>query len=137
MKRLFLLSLFLVFSCSKDPVSLIPHLNGYWEIDKVILENGQERTYNVNLTIDYIELNDNLEGFRKKLKPGLDGGFEASDDVESLKLETKNNSLLVHYTTPYNNWTETILKANEKELYIKNDQNTTYIYKRYQPINLN
>ena len=138
MKRILYLSIFfLIFNCSNDPEAMIPHLNGYWEIEKVILENGQKRDYTVNLTVDYISVNDSLKGFRKKLKPNLNGGFETSDDAENLEVTTEGNTLIIHYKTPYSNWTESILKANEKELHVKNDQNTTYIYKRYQPLNLN
>jgi len=43
-------------SCSNKPESYIQHIDGYWEINEVILNNGNTRTYNYNDTIDYFEL---------------------------------------------------------------------------------
>ena len=54
----------------------------YWEIEKVILASGEEHVYNFNEFIDYFNVNDSLKGFRKKLKPTLNGTFEATNDAE-------------------------------------------------------
>ena len=125
------------FSCSNSPEDMIPHVSGYWEIEKVILEDGRQRDYGINLTIDYISINDSLQGFRKKLQPNLVGGFVSSKDSENLSIETKNGQVFIHYKTLYNTWKEQVLLANENQLKLVNDSKTTYIYKRFTPINLN
>ncbi|WP_353777749.1 lipocalin family protein [Winogradskyella sp. 3972H.M.0a.05] len=136
MKRWYYLLFVFLFQCSDSPEDMIPNLSGYWEIEKVVLPDGTERTYSISLTIDYISINDSLKGFRKKLKPNLDGSYEASDDIESLELKTVDNKLLIEYTTALSTWTERVLKAEENVLHLKNDANTTYIYKRYEPLNI-
>ena len=132
----FILILTVIFSCSPNPETFIPHINGYWEIDKVMAHNGKNRDYNYNDTIDYFELNDSLIGFRKKLKPNFVGTFETSKDAESIKVILENDSLNIYYTTAFASWKVTILFATKKQLKIINQNKDVYLYKRYQPLNL-
>ena len=72
LKHLLIVLLLLnVFSCSKNPEAHISHLEGYWEIEAVILPDGNKKEYKYSNTVDYITFNDSLKGFRKKLKPNL------------------------------------------------------------------
>lgn len=138
MKRFLIgISLLLVLSCKKHPETFIKHMNGYWEIEHVTLPNGKTKNYTFNGTIDYIEVNDSLKGFRKKLKPNLDGTFGTSNSVETLTLVIENDSLNAYYKTPYAQWKETILFADETNLKVINQDKKTYVYKRYSPLNLN
>ena len=137
MKRLLIILLVvLTIGCSKNPENYIEHINGYWEIEKVILPDGSEKNYTYNATIDFFNINDSLTGFRKKLKPTLDGKFTASIDAEILKLVIENDSLNVYYSTPFANWKETILFADNEKLKVINQNKNVYLYKRYIPLNL-
>lgn len=137
MKRLLIILLVvLTIGCSKNPETYIEHINGYWEIEKVILPDGSEKNYTYNATIDFLNINDSLTGFRKKLKPTLDGKFTASIDAEILKLVIENDSLNVYYSTPFANWKETILFADNEKLKVINQNKNVYLYKRYIPLNL-
>ena len=137
-KAVLLLVLIVVLSCSKNPEMFIPHISGYWEIDEVTLSDGTKRDYTYNDTIDYLEVSDTLTGFRKKLKPNLMGNYETSKSVETFSIKIENDSLNIYYSTPYDNWKETVLNANEDQLLIINNTNKDmYLYKRYQPIDLN
>jgi len=134
-KTIIIFTLSLLFnSCTKNPEQFIEHLEGYWEIESVTLADGTKKEYKINETIDFIELNDSLKGFRKKMKPRFDGKYETSADVEALELKTENNKLYIYYTTPYATWTETVLMANSKQLQIMNQNNNVYLYKRFIPI---
>ncbi len=135
MKKIFtILIISLTLSCSKNPESYIEHLNGYWEIDDVTLPDGTKRDYNYNETIDYIEVNDSLKGFRKKMKPNLGGTYTTSDDSESFKIVIENDSMNIYYKTPYSEWKETVLEATENRMVVKNQDDLLYVYKRYEPI---
>jgi len=134
---LFCLCIIINLGCQKNNEIFIKHLNGYWEIEKVILPSGEEHVYNYNEFIDYFNVNDSLKGFRKKLKPTLNGTFEASNDAEKFVLQIEQDSLNIYYQTNFANWKETILFANEKELKIINAERKIYIYKSFKPINLN
>lgn len=137
MKRLFiLLLLFLTISCSKNPETYVEYINGYWEIESVMLPDGTEKNYTYNETIDFFNINDSLKGFRKKLKPNLEGKFITSKDVETIKLVLENDSLNAYYSTPFANWKETILFADSTKLKVINQNKNVYLYKRYIPLNL-
>ncbi|MFH4963969.1 hypothetical protein V8G69_03115 [Gaetbulibacter sp. M235] len=138
MKRIFITLIILTsLSCKKNPETYIEHLNGYWEIEKVILASGEEHSYNYNEFIDYFSVSDSLEGFRKKLRPLLNGTFEASKDAEQFNLKIEHDSLNIYYKTDFSNWKETILQASENDLKIINKDKNIYIYKPYKPIKTN
>ena len=125
-----------LFSCGKNPETLIPHLQGYWEIQEVTMADGSKKEYKFNETIDYISINDSLTGFRKKLKPGINDQYFASSDAESIQLKIEDNKLNIYYTTPYANWMETVLEATPQRLKIINEDKNVYLYKRYSSMQL-
>ncbi|MGB1232363.1 MAG: lipocalin family protein [Winogradskyella sp.] len=126
-----------VFSCSKNPETHIAHLEGYWEIESVILPDGNKKDYKYSNTVDYITFNDSLKGFRKKLKPNLKGTYLASNVIENITLKIENDRLNIYYKTPYASWKETVLEATTEKLKLINKDRMVYLYKRYVPINLN
>lgn len=137
MKRLNLLFIcFIIFSCSNNPKSNLEHVNGYWEIDQVLFENGDKKVYKYNESIDYINVNDSLKGFRKKLKPGFNSKYITSDDAEGITVKIEDDSLNFYYKTPYATWKETVLSADANSMKVVNDRETVYIYKRYKPMEL-
>ena len=137
MKHLILILIVILFyGCKKNVEIFIPHLNGYWEIEKVILNSGIEREYSYNEIIDYFNISDSLKGIRKKLKPSFNGGYNTSKDFETLVLKIENDSLNLYYKTPYDSWKETVLFADENNLKVINQNKNIYIYKRYIPLNL-
>lgn len=136
MKKVILLIILLgTLSCTENKEEQLKHLNGYWEIEEVISKH-QTKTYTFSETIDYIVINDSLKGFRQKLKPRFDGQFETNNVKEQIELKIENDSLNLYYKTAFSKFKETIIKVTDAVLIIKNNQNTTYKYKRYQPFNL-
>ena len=137
MKRcLFTLVLVSLLSCSNDPSAYIQHIEGYWEIEAVTTSDGLKKEYTFSDTIDFIQFTDSLNGIRRKTKPNLLGKFESSLSVESFELKIENDSLNVYYKTPYAEWKETILGASESNMVVVNANNVMYLYKRYEPLEL-
>ena len=137
MRRYLVLSVFaFLMSCSQNPESILEHVNGYWEIEEVIFTSGNKKEYKYNDTIDYISINDSLQGFRKKLKPGFNSKYITSKDAEGIRVKIENDSINFYYKTPYASWKETVLSADDNSLKVINDRETIYLYKRYQPIEL-
>jgi hypothetical protein len=134
-KTLLLVILLLTLSCSESKEEQLKHLNGYWEIEEVVSEY-QTKTYTFSETIDYIVINDSLKGFRQKLKPRFDGKFETNNIKEHIQLKIESDSLNLYYRTTFSEFKETIVKVTKEVLIIRNNQNTTYKYKRYQPFNI-
>lgn len=126
----------LIVSCSSnDAEKMIPYLNGYWEIETVKMEDGSIKEFGVANWVDYIEIGDN-HGIRKKVSPTLQGGFLVTHDFEEVHVKIENDSLQLYYSTEFDNWKETVLKADEQNLVILNQDKIEYHYKRFLPINL-
>ena len=69
------LSLLILSSCNNS--RNLKYLSGYWEISSVKKDNNKIKNYPFSGTIDYFELSENFsEGFRKKVKPRIDGNFD-------------------------------------------------------------
>lgn len=132
----FLLFSVALISCQeKVSPDSISKINGYWEIQKVQLPDGQEKEYNINETVDYIEWNGKT-GFRKKVKPQFDGKYLTNDELESIQIKDSSSVFQIHYKTNFAQWSEDILVLTDSILVIKNKQNLEYHYKRFKPITI-
>jgi len=134
-KLILLFSIFGFLACSNnEPQEQLKNLSGYWQIEKVEIEKDSVIEYNLSQYIDYIEINDSI-GFRKKLKPKIDGSFiKASNDSEKITAKIEENSLILYYFTPFDKWKEEVLEATEEELVILNRDDKKYYYKKYEPL---
>lgn len=131
-----LLFILLLCNCAKvDPESYIKHIDGYWEIEKVITNEGLEKQYNFNQSIDFFEVQGS-KGVRKKVQPQFDGSFITTKDHESFTLKIENDSLRIYYETSLMNWKETVLSAKENEMIMKNEVGNLYFYKPYKKMDL-
>ncbi|MBP2832347.1 lipocalin family protein [Aquimarina sp. U1-2] len=125
-----------LLSCTTyNPETFRSYIDGYWQIDKVILADGTEKAYTFNQTIDFFEINDTT-GVRKKLQPKLDGSFLTSSDSEMFTLKIDNDSLRMNYSTALSSWTETVVSAKEDQIVIKNEAGNLYFYKPFKKISL-
>lgn len=133
MKKLGLFIVYLVMvSCQSVKKDDIAKLNGYWEIKKVSMPDGEKKDYKVNETIDYFELNGN-EGFRQKVMPQFDGKFKTNDIKETIKIIEKENSFFIEYETKYGKWKDEIISIEDSTLVLKNKDKLEYTYKKFKP----
>lgn len=125
---------FIVFTaCDKaDNIQNLEKLNGYWEIEKVEKDGDLIKSYTLNETIDYFYVKDSV-GFRKKVRPQLDGTFLANDVEQTFKIYTKESITSIHYDTIWNRNNEIIWQLQDSILILK-DQNTKFYFIRYLPI---
>ncbi|GAA4274554.1 hypothetical protein U6A24_16400 [Aquimarina gracilis] len=137
MKKIFYFVVLLFFaSCSSpDPEHFKQYINGYWEIELVILPDGTKKEYNFNQSVDYFETKDTI-GIRKKVQPKLDGTFVTNQDSETFILKVQNDSLRMLYKNSLSTWKETVISAKENQIIIKNEAGNMYFYKPYQKISL-
>ena len=131
---LIFLLLITFFSCKKD-IGDIEQLNGYWEIEKVVFENGESKEYTFNETLEHFVLNENLSGTRNKERPLLDGSYIIVTKEEQIEVKKEDRNWVVYYETEFSNWKETIKKLDQDHLELLNEENRTYIYKRFNPQN--
>lgn len=110
-------------------------LNGYWEIEKVVLKDGEKKDYKVNETIDYFEVKDN-KGFRTKVMPQLDGTYLTNTLKEEIVFTREDNICYLNYTTKFGKWKEEILEIKDSVLVLLNKDKLEYHYKRHVPFSL-
>ncbi|KDN54722.1 hypothetical protein [Flavobacterium seoulense] len=134
LKFLFI-GLFFVSCQQKITPEDINKLNGYWEIEKVIFKDGDDKEFKMNENFDFFKIANNT-GIRRKVRPQFDGTFLMNEDYEKVKVRFENDQVFLDYTTDYAKWTEELISISEDEMLIKNDQNKEYQYKKARPINL-
>ena len=133
----FLFVSFLFISCQqKIEPSDIAKINGYWEIEKVVFDQGKDKNYTINQSYDYFQIDKNNMGFRKKVMPQLDGTFIVNDTYENVKIRFENEKVFLDYSTDYAKWTEELIAISKDKLVLKNAQNKEYHYKKAGPINI-
>ena len=113
----------------------ISKINGYWEIEKVILSDGAKKEYKVNETIDFFQIKNNI-GFRKKVTPQLDGTYLVNNQKEKVLISIKDKIYFLNYSTNYTKFKEQIIKIQDSILILKNDQNVEYHYKKPIPFSI-
>lgn len=139
MKKVFqilVFSLFFVGCKQKIQSTDIAKINGYWEIEKVVFDDGKDKDYKINESYDFFEIGKNNEGIRKKVMPQLDGTFLVNDTYEQVKVRFDGDKVFLDYKTDYAKWSEELLTLSDKELVLENAEKATYHYKKTGPINL-
>ncbi|WP_288982885.1 lipocalin family protein [uncultured Flavobacterium sp.] len=131
MKKIILFLVFgLLLSCKQSISEAdLQNLNGYWEIEKVELPDGDKKEYKVNETIDFFKINDK-KGFRSKVMPQIDGTYLTNDLKEDVIIVLKDGDATIQYKTNYANWNEEIIELSKDKLVVKNQQDLEYHYKR-------
>ena len=138
MKKILFLTTLFFFGCKPHPVDYIEFINGYWEIENVYKNGKLLKEFKISREIDYFRINNDLSGFRKKLKPNFNGSYTTSNDQLNFKLEIKfNKRLMIVYKDNNTIFVEEITKVNKTNLSIKNDKGMVYNYKVYKPLELN
>lgn len=131
-----LFSLVVLFACqSKVKPEDISKINGYWEIEKVILADGSEKEYKINPTYDYIEIANN-KGFRKKVTPQLTGKYLVDNLSEKIEVKNEEDKVYLNYTTPYVKFKEELKSISDKEMVLVNEADCEYHYKKAELLNL-
>jgi hypothetical protein len=124
--------LFLTSCSEKVTEQSLIHLNGYWEIKQVSFPHGQDKDYLINPIVDYIHY-EGMQGYRKKVKPRIDGTFTVTDDSETFKVRKANEIFWIHYENDLSSWEEQIIELSKNELTLSNKEGLIYFYKRYNP----
>ncbi|MGJ8731769.1 MAG: hypothetical protein ACSHW4_01450 [Cellulophaga sp.] len=138
MKKLALLGVILLFiGCNKTTVQKkdLQLLNGYWEINKVFFSDGSSKEYKASPMVDFFKI-DSLKGFRTKVQPKIGGAFNANKDADKVVITEKEGTFTIHYTNDLTEREEEILSLSKDSFTVKDNEQITYVYLRYQPIEL-
>lgn len=134
--RIFVLSLLFVGCQQKIKPTDLTKINGYWEIEKVVFEEGKDKEYKMNESYDYFQIAKDNKGFRKKVMPQLDGTFLVNDAFENVSVRFDSDKVYLDYSTPFMKWSEELVSISDDELVLLNVEKKEYHYKKTGPINL-
>lgn len=137
MSRLPFLVLIFMFAACKSDVQPedVSKINGYWEIEKVVLPDGNTKDYKINTTIDYFMI-DGRKGFRKKVMPQVDGKYLDAGTSEKVAVSFNDGEAFLNYDSGYAKWKEKIISVSDQELVFKNDNNLEYHYRKPVPFSV-
>ncbi|MBS7254416.1 hypothetical protein [Flavobacterium branchiicola] len=113
----------------------IAKLNGYWEIEKVVFDKGEDKAYGMNENFDFFEMK-GTKGTRTKVMAQLDGTFLTTNTFENVSVRFAGEKAFLDYKTDYAKWSEELISISDKEFVVKNDQNKEYHYKKTGPVNI-
>ena len=129
MKRLIILFFFIVSSNKQINIDLI---NGYWEIVSVSKNNEFIKEYPFSNAVDFFIIDSLNNGYRKKIKPKINGSFEITLHEIPISIKNSNNFYEIKYYSTGNQYTETISKLDQNRLVIKNSEGIIFSYKRFE-----
>ncbi|MFK7050038.1 MULTISPECIES: lipocalin family protein [Flavobacterium] len=110
---------FLLISCSKKiELEELKKLNGYWQIEKVKVKEGENKEYTINENYDYIELNKE-HGFHKKVRWQPTGKFLINDLQETIKVIKKEDEIYLEFSSKFGKHTDKLLKITDKEMILE------------------
>ena len=129
MKRLIIL-FFFTLSCNKQ-INL-DLINGYWEIVSVSKNNEFIKEYPFSNAVDFFIIDSLNNGYRKKIKPKINGSFEITLHEIPISITNNNSSYEINYYSAGNQYIETINKLDQNRLVIKNSEGIIFFYKRFE-----
>ena len=113
----------------------ITKLNGYWEIEKVVFDGGEEKAYGMNENFDFFKIK-GIKGTRTKVMTQLDGTFLTTNTFENVSVRFTDKGTFLDYKTDYAKWSEELISVSDKEFVVKNEQQKEYHYKKAAPLNI-
>ena len=131
-----LLSILLVSCKQQIQPSDVVKINGYWEIEKVVFDEGEDKEYGANQNYDYFQIGKNNQGIRKKVAPQLNGTFLVNDTYENVSVRFQDGKTYLDYSTPYMKYSEEVIELTADELVITNAQKKEFHYKKATAINI-
>jgi hypothetical protein len=131
-----LLSILLVSCEQQIQPSDVVKINGYWEIEKVVFDEDEDKEYGANQNYDYFQIGKNNQGIRKKVAPQLNGTFLVNDTYENVSVRFQDGKTYLDYSTPYMQYSEEVIELTADELVITNAQKKEFHYKKATAINI-
>lgn len=128
---IYLLLAIIIISCGSNEEK-IKAIEGYWNIDEVILPDGSEREFPFSNHMDHFEI-DGYQGVKDRVSPTYDGSFISYGNPISFQWEEIDGDLYLIFLEGENAYTQTVETATEETLVLVHENGTRYTYKSYTP----
>lgn len=132
MKKYIVLILAITLTACSSNEEKIKAIEGYWNIDEVILPNGSEREFPFSNHMDHFEIN-GFKGVKNRVSPTYDGGFISYGNPIYFKWEEKDGDLLLTFQEGEASYIQTVETATKETLVLLHENGTRYTYKAFTP----
>lgn len=131
MKKYIVLGLvFLILGCSqKVDISKIDSLNGYWQISKVLDDNGNKKEYPINEVYDFFEIK-NKKGFHKKVVWQPTGKFLVNDMQDDVKLVQLEEEFFLEFSSKFGKHMDQLASISDNEMVLISKEKVKYYYSK-------
>lgn len=128
MKKLLLFLLFVTLSCKQSITDAdINLVNGYWQIEKVIDDNGNKKEYKINEIYDYFELK-NKVGIHKKVKWQPAAKFLVNDAQENVKVIKEAESYYLKFWSQNGTHLDKLESISDEEMVLVSKEKVSFYY---------
>lgn len=130
----FLAALCLFSGCHPSAVGAdMSHLNGYWEIEQVVADDGREKHFTGSMSYDFVQFKDSA-GIRKKVVPQFDGSFLVNDRADSVRMKHIDGKIYLVFKNEFSEWREELRELSSQKMVLLNADNKAYHYKKTGPM---
>lgn len=132
MTRFVLLFLILgISSCHNSVENQVAKLEGYWNIDKVVLADGSEKEFPFSNHMDFFVI-EGSKGMKHRVSPKYDGTMINYGSPIPFKWENDEGLLVLTFNEGDRSYRQAVVTATSKELVLLHDNGTKYYYQVYK-----
>lgn len=132
MRNYFLiLSILFLTSCSNNASKMVSAMEGYWNIDTVILADGTEREFPFSNHMDHFEIEGN-NGVKNRVSPTFDGNFVNYGSPVPFTWESVDGKVVLTFKDGEERYQQILETCNDSKLVLLHENGTEYTYKAFE-----
>lgn len=122
----------ILYSCGNSTTDQIKQLEGYWNIEKVILPDGSEKDFPFSNHMDYFVI-EGGSGVKNRVSPKYDGSMVEYGSPVAFKWEENDGVLILQFKEGDQSYKQTVSKCTTDQLVLLHENGTEYYYEAYTP----
>jgi hypothetical protein len=131
MTRFILLFLILgISACSNSVEDQVAQLEGYWNIEKVVLSDGSEKEFPFSNHMDFFVI-EGSNGMKHRVSPKYDGTMVDYGSPVPFKWDDQDGELVLTFNEGDESYQQTVVTSTSKELVLLHENGTKYYYQVY------
>ena len=130
-KIIYLILVSVVISCSSNE-DKIKAVEGYWNIEQVLMPDGNEREFPFSNHMDHFKI-EGYKGVKNRVSPTYDGGFISYGNPIYFEWKEKDGDIWLTFQEGEGSYKQTVEKATKETLVLLHENGTRYTYKSYTP----
>jgi hypothetical protein len=126
-RYLFVFVALVMYSCNNSTADQVVHLEGYWDIEKVVLEDGSEKEFPFSNHMDFFNI-EGSNGTKHRVSPRYDGTMVDYGSPVSFKWEDQDGTLVLLFKDGDQSYKQTVSSCTADQLVLLHENGTKYYY---------